>query len=52
MDTSEKLMGILVCAMDIVKWVMQMALAGRISRDRKFDIIHAAKRILELTEDL
>lgn len=40
------------CAVDILRFVMLIGFGGKISRDRKRDIISRAQRILSLAEKL
>lgn len=52
MDAKEILASIATSASDIERWVLQMALSGRLSVDRRTDIAHAATRIQELNKKL
>ena len=48
----ERIQSIHSSAADICKWILWIGVTGKVSRDRKVDIIRAARRIMELTEAL
>jgi hypothetical protein len=51
-DQDNDFQSISQCASDIVRWILSMALARRISVDRRMDIIRAAERIIALAKAL
>lgn len=51
-DMAEDVLSMASSAADIQRWLIQIAINGKASGDKRADIIHAAGRIARLAEGL